>query len=367
LEEKMNTVNTDNAVIKTELIRFENKPDSLKETMMGKITYNNGNHLNVVFCNHKEFSDDDSLISMIFDQSGQELWRHKKIEGQKTRISKLIFHEEIKEHVIISERWGIIYKVIPTLDLMKDKVRESTEIALFVGGRKLADLIYIKKSIARQLGMRYVFSDDEKKYLTAQQKLKTKRMEAEQKLALEKKQEEYKEKIRNKKGRLSNLISREEIKVMGPNGEKLWGIPVVETEWEVLPVDTKVIGVERYEKDMGLEDMKPFEAFVTGKTVSGKCVKKRLTVAMLPKLKAIKEPMVKVLGVLIFEIDGKSEEVQLFSQNGLDVLRKNGLNNGTIVAIGAQEDKEFEVMKLEGNECQRIGSLSPEAEVYFTL
>jgi hypothetical protein len=217
---------------------------------------------------------------------------------------------------------------------------------------EIGDLIELKKSLARQLNVKFFLSEGEKTVLRLVDDKRKK--EIAEFLAAEKirKQEEWLAREKARREKLASILSRSEIKAFDEDGKRLHGIPVSGEEWQILPTNTPVILINEGEKSA--------EAFFVKKTRGGRCEKGLFRIAFLEKPQDQANKPLTEAKILYFDINGSIEEVAHVSGEGLAALRQLGLNSGTMVAIGKPDDKgQLTIVRLEVGECFTVGAFLP--------
>lgn len=342
------------------------------DLMVGRVNCN-GTILNINLKRFKsvEFLNEEFVPTEIYDQDGRSVWQFKD-EGVKG-VGRIFPHEELQEDILVIENWGKIIKVVPINDIPKRKLIMLDGKPTFIGGRSIKDSISIKKFFAKEFKKEAVFSDEEKRFLFAQQEIINKRKAKEREMEEQRKRDELAAKRTERRNKIEAILSRKPIVRYSPDKKKKYtGHPVEDHEWVVLPPDVRVILVKKlYDADANMEAL---EAFFVGDMLKGKPQKRRSAAVLPYKIEEIRKTVADALGTLFFleetlypdkTASTDLVEVSLFSQNGLMQLQAVGLNSGTVIAVGEQDSEKFRVVALHGSECQEIGYFTPEAKAIF--
>ena len=327
--------------LRTELINVELPKSSVCDVMVGKLIYGDIS-LNINYKNFRNSSKDEFRPSAIYNQDNQTIWNFK--DENFKGIASIVPHEELKEHVIVLENWGKIIKVIPVIDLLSRKPAAGAEGKIvFLGGRKRKELIYIKESIARQLGMTPVFSKEEQVLINAQRSLEIEKAREATELKKKEERERHLAEERAKLEKIRTIMAQPKIEAVSLEGKKLYGTQAEEGEWQMLESGTKVILVE---KD-GSGAIRILEAFFVKKGKNGR-PEKGLPRVALPRVKKQREPVANIKKIFFFEIEGEVEEAYHCSSEDFINLQKSGLNGNTLIAVGnPNEENKFRVVRME--------------------
>jgi len=298
----------------------------------------------------KKMPNGDFLPTNATDLQGKHLWdfRSEEFNG----FGKLLeFKGEY--YIYLEDRQRVIHKVIPVADLPKLQRVMLGDQALTLGGRDAYELYTLKVTIAEFLCATFVVTEQEHNLISAMAKIHQEELEKERL----QKQEEREANERAKNQRIANIMAREKITAYTEDGKKRFGLPVINSEWEMLPDNTAVVVVNN------LEEKIPVEAFFVKKTSnSGRTSKGYLVKVFAEKIAVQKNtptPNIKASRVIRVLIDGRLTSVVNFSKENFDLLRKTGLNSGTMVSIGEPNaNGKYTVVQLKGNECLTVGEFA---------
>lgn len=180
-------------------------------------------------------------------------------------------------------------------------------------------LLRLKKRAAHNLGVGFVLSESEQRLLK-----EAASQEVETPLAGQRK--------RRKKDRFLELVKpRGTVEAFDSKGRRYVGIPVLESEWQSSPPDTKLILVDSFDKD-ALRAGTPLEFFVVHFTKNAKSKKGIVTVQATNPFGAKDDILVPTENGT-FEDGGKQHDVLIFSTfEELKTARTNGqLKTGSVV------------------------------------
>lgn len=297
----------------------------------------------------KKVPDGDFLPANAADSQGKRLWSFK--DENFDGFGKLV---EFKGEyfIYLEDRQRVIHRIILVSDLPKIQRIAIGDQFITIGGRDAHELYLLKVEIAKFLHATFVATKDEQDLLSV--------MAALHKVELEKerirKQEELQAKEQAKLQRIAEILARVKITAHTDDGKKRFGSPVVGSEWEMLPNDTAVVVVN------DLEEKIPTEAFFVkrnagGRVSKGSPVKVSAQAVVVPK--DIAAPRIEGSGIIRVLIDGRLTSVVNFSKKNFDLLRKTGLNSGTMVSVGEPNTAgKYTVVQLKGSECLTVGEFA---------
>lgn len=232
-----------------------------------------------------------------------------------------------------------VLKAVPLDDLEKCHVIKTTNGRQIVGGRSLLDMLKLKRQIADSLGFVWVPTASESKLL---------KLRASKAVAAPEKNDKNVERER----RRQVIFGREKIMVYRENGQKIWGIPVTDSEWQCLPHKTGVILVAEYD-DGSFKN--PTEAFFVDKSRSMPRKDKACQVTKtLPKKSNDVAPV--EMTRQLFQFGDIIDEFPLVTGETLEQLRNQKVNSGSQFAV-IYKDQPPVLVKLVGNKVETLGNL----------
>ena len=298
----------------------------------------------------KKAPNGDFLPASATDLHGKKLWNFK--DENFTGIGKFVeYHGEY--FICLEDRQRVICKVILVSDLPKiQKVKlDSQEIC--IGGTPELELYRLKVEIGKLLKREVYLSENEKSMVAKANEIRLAKIK-EDRL---RKQEELAAKERARLQRITEILGRETITAYTSENRKRFGLPVVGDEWMSLSDDTPVVLVDN------LENKNPSEAFFVKKNAGGRVYKGSPVNVFATKRTTVKkeEAAITATGILDLIINGEYAQVLCFSRENLNLLRKSGVNSGTMVAVGEPNAAgKYQVVQLKGNECLTVGEFAPQ-------
>lgn len=251
--------------------------------------------------------------------------------------------------IVLQDRKKKIHKIVPVVDLPKLQSIKVAGKTVMIGGKTDQELYALKLSIADKFGVDAFITPEEEEFNAAQVKFHQAQIEAENL----RNEEAQKAKEAAHFERIKGIMAREKINAFTEDGRKCFGTPVIEGEWEMLSSDTPVILVD------SLESKNPVEAFFVKRKVSGRLFKGSQKKVFAQKVSVEDaKPAIEAEGIIRVIKEGQLMSVLNFSTENFQLLRKTGLNSGTLVAVG-QPDKsgKYTVVAMNGDTCETIGQL----------
>lgn len=253
------------------------------------------------------------------------------------KIAFLLSHDDGFNLIALISGQNVL-KVIPLDDLEKCHVIKTTNGRQIVGGRGLLDTLKLKRQIADSLGFVWVPTVTESKLLELRASKAS--------VAAEKN-----DKVAEKERRRQEILGREKILVYRENGQKIFGIPVVENEWQCLPDGTGVILVSEYDSGnfKGIS-----EAFFVDKKGIPKKRSCCIVTETLPKKSDDVAPV--EMTRQLFQFGEIIDEFPLVTGETLEQLRAQKVNSGSQFAV-IYKGQPPVLVKLVGNQVETLGNL----------
>ncbi len=300
------------------------------------------------------------MPSRVFDMLGNNLWSFKdekenKFEGR----GRLVYFKKIEEPVIYLENREGITKIIPLMSLVNPKSVKLGDTFVNLGGRTIEELAELKKGLAKELDKKALLTQEEKDALEEAWLIRKANRKAEKEEAERIKQEEYQKKREERLRKKESILKRSPITVYASNGEILGGIPVVGSEWQILPGHTKVVLVKSFDEETGLPG-EPIEAFIVKKNDYQR-EKTRVKNLVFSKRPVVEKIVPKALNKLFFKIGAKFVKILHFSQEDAKLLKEQGIDSETMIAVGNPDaNGKYCVVLLneEGSE-KVVGAFAP--------
>lgn len=302
----------------------------------------------------------DFLVARVMEpgEEGKVHWSFKD-EGY-SGLGKVHYDLESKEYFILlinhrlDPRQPILERIIPLADLPKatrSKVEETGDI-VYVGGRwNPQQLIVVKERIARKLKIGCAITKFEQGLRETMRQ-----RQAAQEAALRAQQEA------DAQARRQEILSRLAITVWTADGRKRWGIPVAGKEWETLPKNTGAVLVREYPADR----LEVVEAFFVHKTPGGRCAKRAAVSVNLERPvkqfagQAEARPEFQIKGGFLIDRDGQDVYVAHVDNQNFDLMKVQGMNSGTLVALGEPDEKgRYQVHEFDDDGVHVIGMFAP--------
>ena len=344
----------------TELVEVENRQSGRFNVKIGRVYFDGDNYINIELICSNDFIGQEHMPSRVFDMLGKNLWSFKdeKESGFDGR-GRLVFFKKISELIIYLETREGITKIIPLMSLAKLSPVELNDSFLNLSGRTIAELAELKKGLARELGKKVILTQEEKDALEEAWLIRKANRKAEQDEEDRRRQEEYLKRKEEKQKKVKAILARSPITACTASGQILGGIPVVDTEWTILPGYTKVILVKNFYEETGLPG-EPIEAFIVKKIgyEREKSHVKSLVYSQRPK---IGKEVPKAAGSFIFKIENKYEKVFYFTTENARILKEQGVSKETKIAIGNPDanGKYCVVLLNEEGEEKVVGAFEP--------
>lgn len=330
--ESLAVVTSDNAE-KRELVVVENRQNDKFDIKIGRFFFGDGEYINLELIRSKNIVSGEFMPSGVFDMLGNNLWsfREEKEDGFRGR-GCLVFFKKIGEFVIYLENLNGITKIIPLMSLTSLKNVKLGDTFVNLGGRTIEELAELKKGLAKELGKKFILTKEERDALDEAWLIKKANKKAEYEEEERRRQEEYRKRREERRQKKEAILKRSPITVYTAEGQILGGIPVVGSEWQILPGYTKVILVKSFDEESGLPG-EPIEAFIVKKNdyQREKTFVKNLVFSKKPKIEKV---VPKALDKLIFKIGAKFVKILHFSQEDAKLLKERGVDKETMIAVG---------------------------------
>ena len=298
------------------------------------------------------------LPGLVKDGEGKTLWAFA--QENFSGLGRIVVVKG--EPIIALVTRTTLCKVIPVRDIPKTKEVVVGNTVKIVGGQGVQQMVMLKHYVAEALGCQAKVSEQEKTLLA-----KIRHAE-ETRLAREKAKKEE-----ERRKRVAEILDRPSISGYPESGKCRFGTPVLEDEWQMLDVGTGVILVSEF-SDSGDPVGNEAIAFFTGRDKGGRPEKKAEIKISLRRVKEEEKPKQKEQGErieissceeILFEVEEDRKEIGagfyeaiLTDSHGLSILKKAGLNSGTLVAIpdssGSQEDR-VQVIKMSDDGAKTLG------------
>lgn len=255
--------------------------------------------------------------------------------------------------------------VIPIADLPNMRQTETGE---FTGGGVLKKTIRLKEHFGKKLHLTINWTEREKQMkfaLKAIEDEKRKKADATRRAAEEadrRAKEERKEALRKARSdERAEILARPRLHVMTDGGRR-HGIPVIDSEWRILPTDTFCVLVESFDKDKRVAG-RALSSFITKKKKGG-FVEQKNALPVSEKTPAKKGDA--PLATRIVVVRGEPEEV-IVAENmeHVKVLRDRGMNHGTLVMIPDEKESGngyWNVFRLKDGDIQSVARLVEKPE-----
>jgi hypothetical protein len=298
------------------------------------------------------FSDRPFLIAAVRDGNNidaKPLWIFQKDCPSKDYVA---LPAHTGEQAVIAYvgrgRTGMVERVIPLTSLVKP---------MQIGARTT---LALKKAAADFLGVQANTREEDDALRAIGQRKNAERAtqraaEREAEAARQAAEREARERARV--ARIRSIMSRDVIDVYSADGADLWGYPVTQNEWPMLPHDTYVVLVESY-NDETSEHGNVLEAFRIvhqhGKNPTkgfAKTVTERRPVATATESRISSRE-------IWVEMGDDAYAVQLYpSMELIQQARKQGLNSGTFAAVEPAKDaSKIQIFSVHHDEIKTVGN-----------
>lgn len=284
------------------------------------------------------------LVSAVF-KGEQTVWNFSSDEpkgGGIVRTAFLLQHRDEGSCFIAVTSGRKLFKVIPLDDLEKCHVVEDEKgLHRVFGGKRVEELIELKKQVAFCLGLEEVFSKEESELIAALKKI----------------DKAAREEIAAKERKLiREVLDRQEISVYRlKDGRPFSGQPATEDEWPLLPGKVRVVLVDEYTDGCSGNII---EAFIIRESPHGK-EKSELSEATTkkPEREIQKQRLTELPRKMFALSEGRPSFYDVVTPELLKVLQDMGVNNGTPLALDSGEGKPFLLIRLVGKEVEEVGKL----------
>jgi hypothetical protein len=236
------------------------------------------------------------------------------------------------------------------------KVEQIIPFSTLVGDQRpdVIAMLNLKKAAANFLRREYDLTDIENRVVKI----------ASQRILLETEAEEKRRREEREHARIEmikRIVQRPRLTGYTSNGWKMYGLPVLETEWQSLQDGTYAILVE----SIGVDGPgKMIEAFRVVKE-RGKDPKKGSVASVTASMPIRAATSVAIVtrsrSEILIERDGKFLVVEVYgSMDAIREARLAGLNGGTLVTDGAtQKNGKVVVLEVHTNEVKTVGEFAP--------
>lgn len=355
-----NAVVTGSAVVDRELIVVENRQGGKFDVKIGRFFFEEEKYINIELICSNVIVGGEYMPSRVFDMLGNNLWSFKdeKENGFEGR-GRLVLFKKISDLVIYLENREGITKVIPLMSLARFKPIKLGDELLNLGGRTLEEMAELKKGLAKELGRKAIFTKEEDEALEEVWLIRKANRRAEREEEEARRAEEHQRRKEERRKKTEAILKRSPITVYTAEGQILGGIPVVGSEWQLLPGHIKVVLVESFDEETGLPG-KPMEAFIVKKIDYQR--EKTYVKNLVFSKKPVSEKVIPVaLDKLFFRIGGKFVKILHFSSEDAKLLREQGVDSETMIAVGVPDanGKYCIVLLNENKEEKAVGAFAP--------
>lgn len=219
--------------------------------------------------------------------------------------------------------------VIPLVDLVKGTPVKMSDQIIRIGGRTPEELMELKVDLCRQFSKKWVYSSSERLIF---------QMRREDEEA--KKQAEKEARRQEREAKVKLILGREKITVFNAKGQKLFGHPVVDGEWQCLPNKTPVVVFSEIAADGEIVG-EPIETFFVAK---GKARGKKKSSGLEKgnhQTEVSWEDPARVsieAEAIILIINDRREPYPMFSKEAAQILCDKGVNSGTVAVVNDPND-----------------------------
>lgn len=302
---------------------------------------------------------DAEYLPAKIEKNGVEWWSFKKDHpGYRGLATLAACGEELV--IMLSTRFEL-HGVLPIRDLPNmQKIGGE-----FIGGRKLKELVFLKRAVAEEFNLRPVWTTREENMLRALEQVAAeanaeanKAAEA-QRAAARAEEEMRRERARiEREERRARILGRKKIVGYTSTGDRRIGTPVVGDEWMVLRDGAFCVLVTSFDEETGaIGDL--IESFAVLKKGGGNPSKRSVATVTSENPKPVLAKIVKELKTVVVTIKGEPEEV-IVTENMEQVraLNAQGLNSGTLAMCPKGGDSgRFSLYRLQDGGIESVGEV----------
>ncbi len=293
---------------------------------------NFGQTFDIFFLRTKNVRNAVWLVGKV-ENAGKEIWSFKNSNFSGRAQMFVVNTVPVLAEV---NRYNVVKQIVCLTDLGNTQVVTDGKSKVLLGGYTFKEKIVLKQEVARQNeNLDFSLTETEKAFLA---KEKAKKDEVKARIQAQKQAQ--------KRERKRKIMSRPVIVVYSAKSEKLYGKPVTNEEWQVLPIGDKGVLVDAYNDETG-QYGKPLEAFmvIKAKKGGGKERRVRSTELFLEKPGTNHVP-IKVQAIFDFMVGHElAHQVPVIDHKDLGKFAKK-FNSGTRVALPLPEKGKYQIYEL---------------------
>lgn len=278
------------------------------------------------------------LIAQVRTEDGKKLWafREEEFDG----FGRLVWSLSDREHfIVLVNKDDHLCKVIPLTDLPKMSPVKIGEEVILTGGRGIKETYQAKVKLAKQLGLKYQLSSQEKTWLKHVREKEAAELAAKQAADAEARKKADAARKAEREAKIKNILNRPTVEGWTEDGKRRFGVPVSDEEWKILDSGTFVMLVG--------EEGSPMESFRVG--IDRKGIKKDLYAEVSADKPVEKAEVFQARDVKVFIINDEPKAVPVVdSQTFKQLSSSKELNSGTLLAVAVKDSEKFAVYAMKG-------------------
>ncbi len=278
------------------------------------------------------------LIAQVRTDDERKLWafREEGFDG----FGRLIWSVSAKEHfIVLINKDNQLCKVIPLTDLPKMTPVKIDEKVMLIGGRSIEKVYQSKLALAKQLGLNYQLSPEEKAWLKYVREEEAAELAAKQAAEAEAKRKAEEARKAERDAKIKAIMDCPTVEGWTEDGKHRYGIPVSGEDWKLLPNGTFVMLMN--------DEGKPTESFKIGRDRKG--IKKDLHVEVSAEKPVEKTEAFQAKSVKVFLIDNEHKAIPVVdSKTFKELSSSKELNSGTLLAVPLEDSEKFAVYAMKG-------------------